>query len=1019
MRFDIYHNHSPEWAEHYVQYGLLKSRLKAVPTAPDGSRLQSLDGEPFEACIDLMRLLDSSISRFEAFFNHRLGAMNSRIRNYPDMGPTIPEFHPHPKETEVVLEERKRVLADLQKFAFFARVNQEAIDRLLARFQRLIPLLHKQPYDDLEQIASRWDKVRNSQISAITEAMDNLPDTTGTLDPGNSNIARSAVIKALWDYDGNADDAALHLKSAFEALDEDKPDRVPGLFAQLPTPPGNTPFHKFRVLFVFFILHRSWRNAAALLDCVISMPIPSLLSDERLDIWSALVHLLTGPPDTPSALHVFSRILESLGPLMAKKLLMMDSDEGPLLSFLTKFGLFQWCQTALEKTQEAGMVHGELPMLEFAFARDAANLTPLHYAIAYKRSSIMRYICSLLKEDAHKLHASSYQETLVTCLAMAVKLGQAGDVLELLGLRTNVNLKSCYDMTALHIASREGRSEIVSLLLGAGADLNSSLHPRKWTPIFEAAVRGHTDIVQHLIQSGADLSVTDYLGWTVKELAMYRGHFAIAELLHGAESKSPEVSEVLTFIQSLKEEEKEIRGSGQQGDVTVVVNLGSMQIGRPAPAVQLKHCPPEYRGPGESLLRLEVCAAGRTQEIRLPILHDATNEPLIFHFARDTDFHLGFKVCTSRTICGGVATLDSNKLLFGTQRQSLVREHTVSLVDSTTFDIAGSVVFTYVIVQPFPELQSPKYQLPKQKSGYKEVPLVGHRDTQVTRDLEPVIYHDFSLSESGTDIPIHDVTVDQYKYTSRVQTGQSAFEASEKGVEPSSPIPIRPRSRSLDRSPDAGVSQIRSRLQYTVDFQTKGMKPNTRGDYIQQPLTTLKELFDNVPDTVGFNIEIKYPRFHESVEVGVAPIALELNLFVDTILRLIHLHGRNRPIILSSFTPEVCILLSLKQKAYPVMFITNAGKLPMTDVEKRATSMQVAVQFAKLWNLSGIVFASELFLICPRLISYVKSRGLVCASYGLRNNNPEDAIAQVRAGLDFMIVDRVGLIAKALKRANK
>jgi glycerophosphodiester phosphodiesterase len=101
---------------------------------------------------------------------------------------------------------------------------------------------------------------------------------------------------------------------------------------------------------------------------------------------------------------------------------------------------------------------------------------------------------------------------------------------------------------------------------------------------------------------------------------------------------------------------------------------------------------------------------------------------------------------------------------------------------------------------------------------------------------------------------------------------------------------------------------------------------------------------------------------------------------VDTILKQVHLHGGDRPIILSSFTPEVCILLSLKQKAYPVMFITNAGKLPMTDVEKRATSIQVAVQFAKLWNLAGIVLASEPFLLCPRLIGYVKSRGLVVSS---------------------------------------
>lgn len=34
-------------------------------------------------------------------------------------------------------------------------------------------------------------------------------------------------------------------------------------------------------------------------------------------------------------------------------------------------------------------------------------------------------------------------------------------------------------------------------------------------------------------------------------------------------------------------------------------------------------------------------------------------------------------------------------------------------------------------------------------------------DVQLTRDLAPVIYHDFSLSESGTDVPIYDLSLDQ------------------------------------------------------------------------------------------------------------------------------------------------------------------------------------------------------------------------------------------------------------------
>ncbi len=66
----------------------------------------------------------------------------------------------------------------------------------------------------------------------------------------------------------------------------------------------------------------------------------------------------------------------------------------------------------------------------------------------------------------------------------------------------------------------------------------------------------------------------------------------------------------------------------------------------------------------------------------------------------------------------------------------------------------------------------------------------------------------------------------------------------------------RPRSQSLGCGGDPGVFQIRDRLSHTVDFKMKGMKSNTRGHVIQQPLATLKDLFHKLPKTVGFNIEL-------------------------------------------------------------------------------------------------------------------------------------------------------------------
>lgn len=127
--------------------------------------------------------------------------------------------------------------------------------------------------------------------------------------------------------------------------------------------------------------------------------------------------------------------------------------------------------------------------------------------------------------------------------------------------------------------------------------------------------------------------------------------------------------------------------------------------------------------------------------------------------------------------------------------------------------------------------------------------------------------------------------------------------------------------------------------------------------------------------------------------------AIELNLFVDTILSSIFSHPscRSRPIIFSSFSPEVCILVSLKQASFPIFFLNDSGNGPTGDV--RASSLQEAIHFAERWGLEGVVMASEPFVYAPRLVELAKGKGLMTASYGALNNEPE--CAKVSSALYF------------------
>ncbi len=120
---------------------------------------------------------------------------------------------------------------------------------------------------------------------------------------------------------------------------------------------------------------------------------------------------------------------------------------------------------------------------------------------------------------------------------------------------------------------------------------------------------------------------------------------------------------------------------------------------------------------------------------------------------------------------------------------------------------------------------------------------------------------------------------------------------------------------------------------------------------------------------------------------GMEPSAVEVNHLVDRILDCVYRHAGNRQIFFSSFSPEICILLSKKQVIHPVFFLTEAGHIPSSDA--RADSLQEAIWFARSWRLAGVISRSEPLVMSPHLIEYVKDAGLLCVSWGGLNNVPE------------------------------
>ncbi|XP_070532631.1 glycerophosphocholine phosphodiesterase GPCPD1-like isoform X2 [Ptychodera flava] len=250
-------------------------------------------------------------------------------------------------------------------------------------------------------------------------------------------------------------------------------------------------------------------------------------------------------------------------------------------------------------------------------------------------------------------------------------------------------------------------------------------------------------------------------------------------------------------------------------------------------------------------------------------------------------------------------------------------------------------------------------------------------DVLLTKDMIPVIYHDFNIflnmkkKKSGEsselfELPISELTLQQLQLL-KVSHGSQKTEANQTD-------------------------------QHEDDVE----------DFDVQPFPTLRQVFEKVPEHIGFNVEIKYPQLYITGVEEQQGTHIEMNVFVDAILKVVLESAGARRVVFSSFCPDVCAMFRLKQNRYPVMFLNYAEtKRYDSFMDERCSNFSKATHWALSQGFLGLSTHTEDFLRDRWLVTAVHDAGLVVFCWGDDNNSADVINDLKKLNVDGVIYDRV------------
>lgn len=440
---------------------------------------------------------------------------------------------------------------------------------------------------------------------------------------------------------------------------------------------------------------------------------------------------------TTAAENVFRLLLSHLGDRRTEYLSSPDGVGRLPLHYCSESGLLGMCCSMEEIARENGRGSGKV-FANIILAKDNEGFTPLDLAVIHGHVAIAKLYFSTLESES-SAQGPAFKSTLGNLLLIAIKSQDDAMVTLIAGKNVNVLYQpNLNGETVLHAVAQLGREDYARQLLKVARRQNANIDIRdairSWTPLFVASARGNLAIVELFLNVGADKTLVDCDGWTAQEHAALRGHLAVAERLRENSNPSTLAQSQGAFVAP---------AAGKRGLSSnfsgFIFNLGPMQQNRQVVDHDFEILQRQFP---DAVLSVEVASLSQpavSRVFRYPFLDDLASCDLLLPSDNPDRERLMFKLWfshfdpsgsrseTKHLVGSGVATLHDNRACFGLQRESLIREHSVTILKKETMDFLGSISFTVVKATSFPGLNAPV------SSDWDSVQIHGHRGiTQCT-----------------------------------------------------------------------------------------------------------------------------------------------------------------------------------------------------------------------------------------------------------------------------------------------